>query len=87
VGGLLQSNRRHAGSGITSAFRHLADLLKDKVVIRAGSDLGEKGRVNAEDEGQSSDSFREALQDQAKQIELEVEEGNCGEFGFAERLW
>jgi hypothetical protein len=55
----------------------LANLLENKIVIRAGGKLGEKGRLSAEEESQSGDDYCETLfQDLAKQIEPEAAEGN-----------
>ena len=84
--GLLQSDGGHSRNGVATAFRHLPNLLENKIVIGAGGKLGEKGRLGAEEESQSGDDFREALQGQARQIELETVEGNQGAAIFNRRL-
>jgi hypothetical protein len=65
----------------------LADLLKDEVVIRAGRDLGEEGRLKAQAEGHSRDDYGDMLfQDLAKQIELEAPDSNQGAAIFNRRF-
>ena len=74
---LLQSDRRHARSGVAPAFGHLPNLFEDEVVIRAGGDLGENRRLEAEGNGQDEEDFRKTLfQNGLKQIELERSTGN-----------
>ena len=73
----LQADRGHARSGIASAAGHLLHLLQDQVVKSARSDLRLAEFARAEKHRQAQDDSRKIiLQNDAKQIELELLCGN-----------